>query len=49
MVATYDDASLVVNPWRGGTAMNLDEAYGTISLPTSWRISSENFEALVIQ
>ncbi|MGC2485850.1 MAG: hypothetical protein WA359_06380 [Acidimicrobiales bacterium] len=30
MVATYDDASLVVNLLRWGTEMNMDEAYSTI-------------------
>ncbi len=33
MVATYDDASLVVNLLRWGTEMRLDEAYGTIFSP----------------
>ncbi len=33
MVATYDDASLVVNLLRWGTEMKLDEAYMTIFSP----------------
>ena len=33
MVATYDDASLVVNLLRWGTEMKMDEAYGTIFSP----------------
>jgi hypothetical protein len=33
MVATYDDASLVVSLLRWGTEMKLDEAYNTIFSP----------------